>query len=163
MTLPRLIANPDGCRRFLFTLGSFQPSYPLLVAFLHFALSRHYRHRAYSFNLYVQAFTLPRTRFEADRKAGIVPGTMKNLIQQGLAIRELARDRIVIIDGAMGTMLQQQNLTAADFGGPEWEGCFENLVVTRPEIILGIHRAYLAAGAHITKTDSFGGAPLVLK
>ena len=87
---------------------------------------------------------------------------MRNLIQQGLAIRDLARERIVVIDGAMGTMLQQANLTAADFGGPQWEGCFENLVVTRPDVILGIHRAYLQAGAHITKTDSFGGTPLVL-
>ena len=42
---------------------------------------------------------------------------MKNLIQQGSALRELLRERILILDGAMGTMLQQENLTAADFGG----------------------------------------------
>ena len=42
---------------------------------------------------------------------------MKNLIQQGLALRELLRERILVLDGAMGTMLQQENLTAADFGG----------------------------------------------
>ena len=41
---------------------------------------------------------------------------MKNLIQQGLALRELLRERILVLDGAMGTMLQQENLTAADFG-----------------------------------------------
>src|ERR1700677_1492617 len=87
---------------------------------------------------------------------------MRNLIQQGLAIRDLARERIVVIDGAMGTMLQQHKLTAADFGGPEHEGCFEYLAITRPDIILGIHRSYLQSGAHITKTDSFGGAPFVL-
>src|SRR5277367_1012232 len=87
---------------------------------------------------------------------------MRNLTQQGLAIRELCRERILVIDGAMGTMLQQQHLTAADFGGPQHEGCFEYLAITRPDILLGIHRAYLATGAHITKTDSFGGAPFVL-
>ncbi len=87
---------------------------------------------------------------------------MRNLIQQGLAIRDLARERILVMDGAMGTMLQQQHLTAADFGGQKHEGCFEYLAITRPDILLGIHRAYLATGAHITKTDSFGGAPFVL-
>ena len=43
--------------------------------------------------------------------------------------------RILIIDGAMGTMLQNENLTAEDFGGEEYEGCNENLVLTRPDVI----------------------------
>ncbi|MGA7922105.1 MAG: methionine synthase [Candidatus Acidiferrales bacterium] len=87
---------------------------------------------------------------------------MTNLIQQGLALRELLRERILILDGAMGTMLQQANLTAADFGGPELEGCNENLVLTRPDVVLGIHRKYLEAGSDIIETNSFGGTPLVL-
>src|SRR5271167_3204502 len=87
---------------------------------------------------------------------------MKNLIQQGLALRELLRERILVLDGAMGTMLQQENLTAADFGGPQLEGCNENLVITRPDVVLGIHRKYLDAGADIIETNSFGSAPLVL-
>ncbi|MGA7623295.1 MAG: methionine synthase [Candidatus Acidiferrales bacterium] len=87
---------------------------------------------------------------------------MMNLIQQGLALRELLRERILILDGAMGTMLQQANLTAADFGGPELEGCNENLVLTRPDVVLGIHRKYLEAGSDIIETNSFGGTPLVL-
>ena len=62
----------------------------------------------------------------------------------------------------MGTMLQQQNLSAADFGGPELEGCNENLVRTRPDVVLDIHRKYLEAGADIIETDSFGGTPIVL-
>ena len=62
----------------------------------------------------------------------------------------------------MGTMLQQRGLIAEDFGGAAHEGCNENLVRTRPDIVLDIHRAYLAAGADITETNSFGGAPLVL-
>ena len=87
---------------------------------------------------------------------------MTNLIQQGLALRELLRERILILDGAMGTMLQQVNLTAADFGGPELEGCNENLVLTRPDVVLEIHRKYLHAGADIIETNSFGSTPVVL-
>ncbi|MGH9746153.1 MAG: methionine synthase [Candidatus Acidiferrales bacterium] len=87
---------------------------------------------------------------------------MKNLIQQGLALRELLRERILILDGAMGTMLQQENLTAADFGGANLEGCNEYLNVTRPDVVLSIHRKYLEAGADIIETNSFGSTPLVL-
>jgi 5-methyltetrahydrofolate--homocysteine methyltransferase len=87
---------------------------------------------------------------------------MRDLVQQGIALRELLRQRILVLDGAMGTMLQQQNLTAADFGGPKLEGCNENLVITRPDVILGIHRKYLEAGSDIIETDSFQSSPIVL-
>jgi len=87
---------------------------------------------------------------------------MRNLIQQGVALRELLRERILVLDGAMGTMLQQENLTAADFGGPSLEGCNENLVMARPEVVLSIHRKYLEAGADIIETDSFQSSPIVL-
>src|ERR1700740_3648824 len=87
---------------------------------------------------------------------------MKNLIQQGLALRELLRERMLVLDGAMGTMLQQENLTAADFGGAQLEGCNENLNLTRPDVVLGIHRKYLEAGADIVETNTFGSTPLVL-
>src|SRR3984893_18828669 len=87
---------------------------------------------------------------------------MRNFIQQGLALRELLRERILILDGAMGTMLQQANLTAQDFGGAHLEGCNENLVMTRPDVVLGIHRKYLEAGSDIIETNSFGSAPVVL-
>jgi 5-methyltetrahydrofolate--homocysteine methyltransferase len=87
---------------------------------------------------------------------------MTNLIQKGLALRELLRERILVLDGAMGTMLQQENLTAADFGGADLEGCNENLVLTRPDVVLGIHRKYLEAGSDIIETNSFGSTPVVL-
>src|ERR1700723_1165398 len=87
---------------------------------------------------------------------------MRDLIQQGLALRELLRERILVLDGAMGTMLQQENLTAEDFGGPQYEGCNENLVLTRPQVVLGIHRKYLEAGSELIETNSFGSPPLVL-
>jgi len=78
------------------------------------------------------------------------------------ALFDALESRIVVLDGAMGTMIQQQHLTAADFGGPQLEGCNEVLVRTRPEVILGIHRAYLEAGADVVETDTFGGTPIVL-
>ena len=62
----------------------------------------------------------------------------------------------------MGTMLQARNITAADFGGVDLEGCNEYLVKTRPDIIEDIHRAYLNAGSDIIETNTFGGTALVL-
>lgn len=77
-------------------------------------------------------------------------------------IQEQLAKRILIIDGAMGTMLQNENLTYDDFGGEELDGCNENLVLTRPDVLHKIHRAYLEAGADIICTNTFGGTPLVL-
>ena len=82
---------------------------------------------------------------------------MRNLNESGKALRELLSQRILVLDGAMGTMLQQRNLTAADFGSPALEGSNENLVSTRPDVVLDIHRKYLEAGADIIETDSFNG------
>ncbi len=87
---------------------------------------------------------------------------MQKLTEKAQALRELLNERILVLDGAMGTMLQQRNLTAADFGGPALEGCNENLVRTRPDVVLDIHRAYLDAGSDIIETNTFGGAPIVL-
>ncbi len=78
------------------------------------------------------------------------------------ALLDALESRILILDGAMGTMIQQQQLSAADFGGPQLEGCNEVLVRTRPDVILAIHRAYLEAGADIVETDTFQATPLVL-
>src|SRR5215469_13887297 len=78
------------------------------------------------------------------------------------ALADILDQRVLVLDGAMGTMLQQRHLTAADFGGPALEGCNENLVSTRPDVVLDIHRAYFAAGADMVETDTFGGTPLVL-
>ncbi|MBD2325519.1 methionine synthase [Alkalinema sp. FACHB-956] len=69
---------------------------------------------------------------------------------------------VLVFDGAMGTNIQSQNLTAEDFGGAEYEGCNEYLVVTKPEAIAKVHRDFLAAGADVIETDSFGSSPLVL-
>ncbi len=69
---------------------------------------------------------------------------------------------VLIFDGAMGTNLQSQNLTAEDFGGAAYEGCNEYLVITKPEAVAKVHRDFLAAGADVIETDSFGSSPLVL-
>ena len=87
---------------------------------------------------------------------------MRNLNESAKALRELLSERILVLDGAMGTMLQQQHLTADDFGGAALEGCNENLVRTRPDVVLDIHRKYFEAGSDIVETNSFGGAPIVL-
>ncbi|MBI3667960.1 MAG: homocysteine S-methyltransferase family protein [Acidobacteria bacterium] len=71
-------------------------------------------------------------------------------------------ERLLVLDGAMGTMLQQQHLTAADFGGPSLEGCNEYLNKTRPDVVRDIHRAYLEAGADIIETNTFGCTRIVL-
>jgi len=87
---------------------------------------------------------------------------MHNLSESAKALRELLSERILVLDGAMGTMLQQRNLTAQDFGGAALEGCNENLVRTRPDVVLDIHRQYFEAGSDIVETNSFGGATIVL-
>ncbi|HVM63147.1 MAG TPA: methionine synthase [Verrucomicrobiae bacterium] len=87
---------------------------------------------------------------------------MGNRDERSKLLTALLDERILVLDGAMGTMIQRRNPSAADFGGPALEGCNEVLVLRRPDIIRGIHREYLAAGADIVETDTFGGTPLVL-
>ncbi len=72
------------------------------------------------------------------------------------------KKKILVIDGAMGTMLQDAELTAEDFGGPEFEGCNEILTETRPDLLLHIHRTYLESGADIIETNTFGATSIVL-
>ena len=72
------------------------------------------------------------------------------------------QERILVLDGAMGTMLQAADLTAEDFGGPALEGCNEHLNLTRPDVVRGVHRAYRDAGADCVSTNTFGCAPYVL-
>lgn len=80
----------------------------------------------------------------------------KQLIEQQLD------KRILIIDGAMGTMIQNADLSAEDFGGEQLDGCNEYLNIVRPDVIEGVHNAYLEAGADIVCTNTFGGTPVVL-
>jgi 5-methyltetrahydrofolate--homocysteine methyltransferase len=77
-------------------------------------------------------------------------------------ISDLLRERILVLDGAMGTVLQSKGLTAEDFGGADYEGCNEYLNLTRPAVVRDIHAAYLEAGADIILTNTFGGTRIVL-
>src|SRR3954465_5101754 len=78
------------------------------------------------------------------------------------ALRRLLDDRIAVLDGAWGSMLQNAGLTPADYLGPvvgnhdrDVTGDPDLLNLTRPDVILDIHRQYLAAGADITTTNTF--------
>lgn len=70
------------------------------------------------------------------------------------SLRAALTERVIVADGAMGTMLQKHDLTLDDFEGHE--GCNEILNVTRPEIVADVHRAYLEAGADAVETNTFG-------
>ncbi len=76
---------------------------------------------------------------------------------------EAANKKILVLDGAMGTAIQARNLKAEDFGGVDLEGCNEYLVITRPDVIQEIHEQYLAAGADIVESNTFGSTPLVME
>ena len=77
-------------------------------------------------------------------------------------IRAAARERILVLDGAMGTMIQSRGLTERDFRGERFaghavsvSGCNDLLCLTRPDVISDIHRLYLEAGADIIETNTF--------
>jgi 5-methyltetrahydrofolate--homocysteine methyltransferase len=69
-------------------------------------------------------------------------------------LRAALAERVVVADGAMGTMLQASDASLDDFA--DYEGCNEILNVTRPDIVTGVHEAYLEAGADCVTTNSFG-------
>ncbi len=77
-------------------------------------------------------------------------------------ISQLLARRIAILDGAMGTMIQQLRFGEAEYRGAQFagfhrdlKGCNDLLAITQPEAITGIHRAYLEAGADIISTNTF--------
>jgi len=86
---------------------------------------------------------------------------------RGAALPAILRQRIAIIDGAMGTMIQRHHLTEADFRGERFashpkdlKGNNDLLVMTRPDVISEIHAAYLTAGADIIETNTFGATSI---
>ena len=77
-------------------------------------------------------------------------------------LKEALADRILVLDGAMGTMIQRHTLTEEDFRGERYaehpcsvKGNNDMLSITRPDIIKDIHRQYFAAGADIVETNTF--------
>jgi 5-methyltetrahydrofolate--homocysteine methyltransferase len=70
--------------------------------------------------------------------------------------------RVLIYDGAMGTSIQQYQLTAEDYGGQATEGCNEYLLLTKPSVIEEIHTGFLEAGCDVIETDTFTGSRIKL-
>ncbi len=86
---------------------------------------------------------------------------------RGAALPALLRERIAIIDGAMGTMIQRHRLSESDFRGERFRGHAKDLkgnndllVLTRPDIVRTIHEQYLGAGADIIETNTFGASSI---
>ena len=71
--------------------------------------------------------------------------------------------RVLVFDGAMGTNLQRLNLTAADFGGERTYGCNDYLVRTRPDVVEGIHAAFLNVGCDVIETNTFRSNRITLR
>src|SRR5664279_1417928 len=70
------------------------------------------------------------------------------------SLLDALQERVIVGDGAMGTMLQAADLTLDDFDG--LEGCNEILNVTRPDVVKDVHDAYFAAGSDAVETNTFG-------
>ncbi|MFG2877411.1 methionine synthase [Streptomyces sp. NPDC048337] len=80
--------------------------------------------------------------------------TTTNTQTRADALREAFATRVVVADGAMGTMLQAQDPTMEDF--QQLEGCNEVLNVTRPDIVRSVHEAYFSVGVDCVETNTFG-------
>ena len=71
-------------------------------------------------------------------------------------------ERVLIFDGAMGTSIQNQNLTAEHFGGEKYVGCNDYLVLTYPEAVEKVHRSFFEVGVDVVETDTFRSNRLTL-
>src|SRR3954447_11213832 len=78
------------------------------------------------------------------------------------AFLDAVAERVVFYDGAFGTYIQSLDLHADDFGGPDLEGCNEHLVLTRPDVIAGMHDAFFEVGVDVVETATFGSFATVL-
>ncbi len=78
------------------------------------------------------------------------------------SFEQILKEKIVVFDGAMGTNLQSQNLTADDFGGEHLNGCNEYLLISKPSAIEKVHSDFLSVGVDIIETDTFGSSSVVL-
>ncbi|HLJ85791.1 MAG TPA: methionine synthase [Candidatus Angelobacter sp.] len=77
------------------------------------------------------------------------------------ALSDALEERILVLDGSMGALLQKR-CTIEDFGGPKYENSPESVLLHRPDIIEGVHRSYLEAGADIIETDTFNACRVAL-
>ena len=87
---------------------------------------------------------------------------VKNLPFTNRRYLDAIDDHIVIFDGAMGTSIQAYDLTAEDYGGPQYQDCLDALVISRPDIIREIHESFLRVGSEAVETNTFRGNRLTL-
>lgn len=71
--------------------------------------------------------------------------------------------KVLVFDGAMGTSLQLQNLTAEHFGGEQYNGCNDYLVISYPEAVEKVHRSFLEVGVDVLETDTFRSNRITMK
>ena len=75
---------------------------------------------------------------------------------------DLLKEKVIVFDGAQGTHIQSQGLTADDFGGEQYNGCNEYLIFSRPSAVEKIHVDYFAAGSDVVESNTFGATSIVL-
>jgi 5-methyltetrahydrofolate--homocysteine methyltransferase len=73
------------------------------------------------------------------------------------------RERVLVFDGAMGTSLQVQNLSASDFGGAELDGCNDHLVISRPDAVEHVHASFMEVGCDVLETNTFRSNRLTMR
>src|SRR5512147_51827 len=71
--------------------------------------------------------------------------------------------KVLVFDGAMGTSLQVQNLTAEHFGGEQYNGCNDYLAISYPQAVELVHRSFLEAGVDVLETDTFRANRLTMR
>ncbi len=73
------------------------------------------------------------------------------------------KERVLVFDGAMGTTLQKMNLGAKEFGGEQYNGCNDYLVISFPEAVEKVHRSFLEVGVDVIETDTFRANRITMK
>jgi 5-methyltetrahydrofolate--homocysteine methyltransferase len=84
-----------------------------------------------------------------------LPGVNMTRNSTNQSYLDAVKERVLVYDGAMGTNLQKQNLTAAHFGGERYLGCNDYLVISYPQAVEQVHRSFLEVGVDVIETDTF--------
>ena len=87
---------------------------------------------------------------------------MKIRIYTNRSYLDALQRKVLIYDGAMGTSLQVQNLTSEHFGGEQYKGCNDYLVISYPEAVEAVHRSFLEVGVDVIETDTFRANQITL-
>src|SRR3954447_3026776 len=93
------------------------------------------------------------------------PRGTADLVRSGAShpFLDALQQRVLVLDGAFGTFMQGHDLGPDDFGGEALEGCNEQLVLTRPDLVALMHDEFFGVGVDAVETATFGAFPLVLK